>query len=267
MYTQYARHLRGFLRDVDAFKFFYDKGIRYADVLSSEFKAISLEEYSEHLNEAGMFIGSVVSLHETPSFNPATAAAARAEVRSLIDRMEKLNIDKMMVAPKVDLVLSSDDFKRLRENMLEAYADAVEYAKGAGIKIMIENQSMTTRPDSRIRDIKYLLDSIPELYFTLDTGNFFCVKEDALLAYEIFKDKTIHSHVKDWAYNTYGSFVRPDMPAFEGVAIGDGVLPNKEILARMKEYGYEGNLNLEINSKIINLERLVKSAEFLSKHS
>lgn len=267
MYTQYARHLSNFESDVDAFKFFYGLGIRYGDILSSEFKVLSLEEYSKRLNEAGILVGSVVSLHETPSFTPSTAKAARDEVHSLIDRMEKLEIPKLMVAPKVDLVLCSDDFKRLRENMVEAYADAVEYATGAGIKVMIENQSITTRPDSRMRDIKYLLDTVPELYFTLDTGNFFCVKEDAFLAYELFHEKTIHAHVKDWAYNTYGSFTRPDMPSFEGVAIGDGVLPNKEILSKMKEYGFDGNLNLEINSRRITYEKLVRSAEFLVKYS
>ena len=118
MYTQYARHLKEFESNVEAFKFFYGLGIRYADVLSSEFKVLSLEEYSKRLNEAGISIGSVVSLHETPSFTPSLASAARAEVRSLIDRMEKLGISMMMVAPKVDLVLCTDDFKRLRENMV-----------------------------------------------------------------------------------------------------------------------------------------------------
>lgn len=128
---------------------------------------------------------------------------------------------------------------------------------------MIENQSLLTRPDSKIEDISYILKSLPDLKFVLDTGNFFCVGEDVVKAYEILREKIVHVHVKDWRINPCGAMMRANLPRFEGCAIGDGLLPNLDIIKMLKRDNYSGSLVLEMNACKINLEILDRSADFL----
>ena len=263
LYTTYARCLKEFDSNVSAFRYFREKGIRYADILSSEFKAISFEEYLSRLTDAGMELGSYVDLSDTASFDRSARCANRKTVREYIDKLEKNNVSKIMLAPAVTQAKSIDDYKRMRELLIEGFADAVEYARGSGVTVMIENQSLSTRADSRVSDLLYILDSVPGLKFVFDTGNFFCVKEDAIKAYEKFRDRIVHVHVKDWTYDLFGTYLRPDLPRFEGTAIGEGLLPNREIIALLAKDGFKGNLTLEINSARTNFAMLDRSADFL----
>jgi len=268
MYTIYARSLREFDSPVSAFRHFREKGIRYADILSSELRGgLTFEEYNAELNEAGMTMGSYVDLHDIASPDEKMRTENRKTVRECIDKLERYGVKKLMLAPAVTLAKSTDDYKRMRELLIEGFADAAEYARGSDITVMIENQSVHTRADSRADDLLYILDSVPELYFVFDTGNFFCIGEDALRVYDLFRDRTVHAHVKDWSYDPLGSFVRPNLPAFEGVAIGDGLVPNRELISRFGESGFEGNLTLEVNSARTNFLTVERSADFLLKQT
>ena len=59
--------------------------------------------------------------------------------------------------------------------------------------------------------------------------------------------------------------VRENKPRFRGCALGDGILPLKELIARLKQLGYRGNLMIEINSAgpQVTREMLDRSAAFL----
>lgn len=263
LYTVYARSMREFDSSVSAFRHFSNKGIKYADILSSELKAISFEDYTSQLHEGGMELGSYIDLHDIASFTPKLRDENRAIVHEYIDKLSKHGVPKMMLAPAVTQAKNADEYKKMRELLIEGFADAVEYARGSGVTIMIENQSLPTRADSRVDDLLYILNSVPGLYFVFDTGNFFCVKEDPIKAYGCLRDKTIHAHVKDWAYDLFGGFTRPTLASFDGVAIGDGIVPNREIISLLAKDGFKGNLTLEINSSKINFNMLERSADFL----
>lgn len=264
MYTYYALH-QDFKSPVQALEHFYKRGIRYADVTDDEFKEYPLHQWYDYVTEAGLKPASLVALVNIAAFSKKEREYNLSIVKGYIDQMEKLNIPIIMLNPQGESAGSDDELKIMRENMINAYSEVIEYAKGSGIKVATENYSLLDRADSRMKDLRYILDAVPELGLVLDSGNFFCVGEDVLEAYELLADRLVHAHFKDWKWDPYGHAVRENMPRFEGEVIGKGMLPLKELIARFKRDGYDGKVVLEINALKISLTDLEESADFLVK--
>ncbi len=176
---------------------------------------------------------------------------------------EKDDVPILMPAPTIGAAKNADEYKEMQNLLIEALTEVAEYAKGSGVKVVIENQSSLLRPDSKIDDLRYILEAVPELGFVLDSGNFFCIGEDVLKAYESLKDRMVRCHCKDWAFNPYGMYIRENMPRFEGVAIGDGVLPLDEMFKKFRDDNFDGGVVLEINARKLTLDMLERSIEFL----
>lgn len=263
MYTLYALGL-DLGHPTEAFRHFYDKGVRYADIVDDELSGLPLHLYCDYLGCAGMSADALVSMLDIACFDEYERRKNLAKVKGYIDQMEKLGIPILMPAPSVKRAENSDEFKKMRFLMTESFAELTDYAKGSGIKVAIENQSSLTRPDSKADDLLGILRDVPDLGFIFDTGNFFCVGDDALEAFRLLSDRIVHVHCKDWAINPFGRFVRENIPRFEGVSLGEGDIPLKELISLLKKSDYEGNLVLEINSSSITLDMLDKSAEFLN---
>lgn len=262
MYTTYALNM-DFDNPVEAFKHFYNKGVRYSDIVDDELEKYPLHYYCDCLNRAGLKPDALVSMIDITAFSKVQREKNIAIIKGYIDQMDKLGIGILMPAPSVKSAESLDELKTIKLNLIESLSEIVRYADGSGIKVAIENQSSLTRPDSRISDLITILDSVPELQFIFDTGNFFCIGEDVLEALKFLCPKTVHVHCKDWKPDPFGGFVRENIPRFSGVSLGEGEIPLKEIIKHFKNNGYTGNLVLEINSPDITLEMLDKSADFL----
>lgn len=262
MYTTYALR-QNFASPSMALRHFYDKGVRYGDIVDNELSVYPLHLYCDFLTEAGIIPNALVSMVDIASLDDNKRMRSIAVVKGYIDQMEKLKMPLIMLAPEVKAAQSEDELKRIQELLIRGVSDIIEYTKGSGIKVTVENQSTLTRGDSKMDDIRYILDCVPNLGFVLDSGNFFCIGEDVLKAYELLSDRLVHMHAKDWTFHPYGAFVRENMPRFSGAALGEGLIPLKEIIARLKSDGYGGKVVIEVNSNNITLEMLDKSAEFL----
>lgn len=262
MYTVYAL-MQNFTSPVEALGHFYKKGIRYADIVDDELTEYPLELYCKYLSETGLKPNALVSMLDIASNDKKMRNENIAKVKGYIDLMEKLGFSIIMLAPDVIPEYGENNLNRMQERLLNGFVNIAEYAKGSGIKVTIENQSTLTRADSKMSDIHNILNCVPELGFILDIGNFFCIKEDVLEAYRLLSDRIVHVHAKDWKYDINGSYVRDDIPRFEGTALGTGIIPLKKIISMLKEDGYEGKINLEVNSPKITLNTLDISADYL----
>ena len=245
----------------DAFDHCYKKGIRFGDMLRW------MDEYPMHthcklLRNSGIEPECLIVCYGITDFNKNKREAEIALVKEKIDVMSKLDVPLMMLVPKILCVRSEDEKKRHHNLMIESYAELCEYSKGSGVIITLENQSEPRRPDSNMEDIKVILDSVPELRYVLDCGNYFCVKQDVLAAYDLLKDKTVHMHAKDWVYSPYGDFASADIPRYNGAPLGKGVIPLDKIAEKAKAYGYNGSAVVEINSPV-TWDEFDESIEFL----
>lgn len=247
----------------EAFKHCSDKGLKYGDLLGR------LDEYPmymhcEMLRDAGIKPQCLIYCRNFAAFDEKERKANLSFYKEHIDLMDKMDIRLLMAAPGIPLYKTEEDVKKAQAYEIEGFSELVEYAKGAGITVAMENQSMHARGDSYIDDVKYILDSVPGLMYILDSGNFWCVGEDMLKACDMFMDKIVNVHCKDWKIVPYGEFIRSNIPPFTGAPIGAGVLPLEELGKKLKENGYKGNVTLEINSPVTG-EEFDESIEFMRR--
>ena len=244
-------------------KHYYDMGIVAADAVESELAELSLSEYDKYVRRSGMSFGAFVATSDIITAKGAELEENRARVKGYIDELDRLGVNKIMLAPSVVNAESEAEFYDMRERMVEGYGEMVEYARGSGVKVTIENQSVAQRADSYIRDCKYILDRLPELGFVFDAGNFFCVREDALDAWAVLGARSVHSHMKDWEYNDYGRIIRSYMPPLRSSVMGEGLVGLDALITKMKADGYDGSMVLEVNGRPFTTEIMDRSAEFL----
>lgn len=101
-----------------------------------------------------------------------------------------------------------------------------------------------------MEDIKVILDSVPEPRYVLDYGNYFCIKQNVVAAYDLLKSKTVHMHAMDWIYSPYGDFASSDIPRYNVAPLGKGAVPLDKIAEKAKAYDYKGSAVVEINSPV-----------------
>ena len=262
MYTRYVWGL-DFSSPQEAFRHFYKKGVRYADIVDCELDEVPLHQYCSYLSDASILPGALVSMCNILDFSPQERIKNIAKVKSYIDRMEKFGIELLMLSPAISLAGNEYEFNTLRELMTDSFSKITNYAKSSGITVAIENRSELTRPDSVTSDVRFILDNVPDLRLVFDTGNFFCVGESCVKAYHELSDKIARVHCKDWKTSPFGIFVREHIPRFNGVALGDGEIPVADIIKLLKNDNYGGKVVIEIDSNNVTLDMLNKSADFL----
>lgn len=263
MYTAYANS-KVFPSFSDGLRHFYGKGVRYGAFLDAELSQIPFHRYCDYLEDAGLQLDAFISTLDVVSFNEEKRKDNMSRLKEQIDLMEKRGIPILMIAPSVTAAKSEADRLWMRELMVESYSAAIDYAADSGVQVAVENFSLLTRSDSRMEDLRYLFDCVPKLGFVIDSGNFFCIGEDVLAAYELLRDRIIHAHFKDWAWDPFGDVVRENMPRFTGVALGQGVLPLRELAQRLRQDKPELNVVLEINGKLTK-QCLDDSVDFLTE--
>ena len=97
---------------------------------------------------------------------------------------------KVMVVPK--LIRNQE-----RSKSVEELQEICTLAKAYGIKVSVENFDYYDSPCCGVENLRNILDCVPELGWTFDTGNFYYCGQDALEAFEVLKDRLCHCHIKD----------------------------------------------------------------------
>lgn len=240
-----------------------EQGVTQVDMIDDLFSVYSLHQHMELFEKTGVKPFSIVSMLDFVTADSNKREYNLGVMKGYIDFMEKNGIPLLMPAPSVIPAQSAEDMKRMCADMIDGLDKLLSYAKGSGVTVAIENQSTTTRPDSKIADIKEILSALPDLKYILDSGNYYCVRENVLTAYRELKDRLVHVHYKDWRMSEYGAVVRENLPRLDGVVIGEGILPLAELAEKLKEDGYTGNVVLEINKLGYTVQELDLSAEFL----
>lgn len=147
----------------------------------------------------------------------------------------KIGCDNAMMVPwNTEDINGEEDRQRARERMIEGLKLITAEAKKYGVRVSIENFSNPFLPFSLIDDIRYILDSVEDLYFTFDTGNFVCAGEDGVKAYHTLKDRIIMMHLKEFGeVEGPGDRVicrKSDGKYLYGVKFGEGLAKLDEIL-------------------------------------
>lgn len=201
-----------------------------------------------------------------------TAGTVQAEkvlvVPGFVSEEEKEAMqDCMKDYDKVAAYMEAND-KVLR--MAEGLAYAAKLGTEKGIIVTVEDFDDNKSPLSGMNGIRWFLNRIPELQYTLDMGNFVGNEEDVLVAWELLKDRIAHVHCKDRGEEAAKiQALECGVPSINrglaSVAAGDGYLPIAELIRRLRTIGYDDYLAIE-HFDAPNQELCIqKSAEFLQK--
>jgi len=105
----------------------------------------------------------------------------------------------------------------------------------------------------------------PGVKVTWDNGNFILADEMPMHAYEVLRDLTVHTHIKDFALDPAGqaSLKSPSGKAHRSIGIGRGDCQVREGVTALKRDGFDGWVSLEIGSN--RVQEMLDGAEFVRK--
>ena len=142
------------------------------------------------------------------------------------------------------------------QRMADGLREIVEMAGSRNIAdtpitVVIEDFDDRNSPIACVSGMQWFAEQVPGLCFTFDTGNFIIHGENIFAAWEELKDKVVHVHCKDRKISSDKSLqtqknATPDIKeCYLPAAVGEGCIPIKELVYKMKEYGYRGYLAIE----------------------
>lgn len=147
-------------------------------------------------------------------------------------------------------------FKKNEEinRMVAGLSFVAKLGNEKGVAVTVEDFDDRNSPLAGMYGINWFLQQVPELSYTLDTGNFLFYRERVSDAFVLLKDRIAHVHCKDRHPDTNAS-----------VQTGSGYILFGEILGKLKEQNYDGYLAIE-HFDVEGQEKCMKgSAEFLRK--
>ena len=246
-----------------------DLSLSGVEITYLEFQHTPKEEYKALLDHHSL--DTVCIHHCVPlcSDDEEIFQRALAESRALIDTASYMGSPNVLVvASDGSDIAGETDRKRAKSRVLCGLSELVTYGKTKNVCVTLENFSVPHYPFSYIDDLEDIYRSVPGLGYTLDAGNFVCVGEDVLKAYERLKGYMVHLHVKEWAYTENPKGIRcTDGRYVNGVAYGTGIVPLQELIHRIRADGrYTGAIVLEHNAVLgFSSDDIDRCAAFLRK--
>lgn len=228
-----------------------NEGIPYVDVMNpSEARE---KEYVAAARETGVkplcFIGSVSFFSEDDAKIKQTLSR---HLQSAAGLGAKLYMIVPMNAQKDGKVCAKLGKAEVRNRLKKYFSLAVKLAEGTGIKACFETTPRDYTCLSGTEDCLWILEQVPGLGLVYDTANMLPHGDDPLEYYEALKAYIVHTHVKDvaltnatWKDKLFRAERAKTGEVMKCCVFGEGVIPLKEILHRMKQDGYPGTFALE----------------------
>lgn len=163
------------------------------------------------------------------------------------------------------------------QRMADGLREIVEMAGSRNIAdtpitVVIEDFDDRNSPIACVSGMQWFAEQVPGLCFTFDTGNFIIHGENIFAAWEELKDKVVHVHCKDRKISSDKPLqtqknATPDIKeCYLPAAVGEGCIPIKELVYKMKEYGYRGYLAIEHFDAADQEAHMQKSAANLQEY-
>lgn len=196
-----------------------------------------------------------------------------------IERVKKqIHIAKILGAP----IIRHDVCWRLSENarsfgimlpkLSAAAREITEYAGTLGIKTCTENHGVIAQDSYRMEALFNAVNH-PNYGLLIDMGNFICADEDSASAVSRLAPYAFYVHAKDMLVKNAsetGGFTRGGNK-FEGMIIGEGIIPVEQNIRILKLAGYDGVVSIEyegskdclegITAGFNNLKKYIENAE------
>ncbi len=167
--------------------------------------------------------------------------------RELVGLAAESGADNLLMIPGM---LSGGNTRRDLDRMTEGMKRAVGYGNSVGMSVLMEDYDGLLAPYNCIAGLDYFMNAVEGLGCAFDTGNFAIFHEDELAAFERFADKIRTVHLKDRSltprHEGDHACLCADGKKVYACAVGSGYIRMAEILRRLRETGFEGNIIVEL---------------------
>ena len=167
-------------------------------------------------------------------------------LRLCMDAGVKLGSDYMLISPAHAGYETT--YTEMHNRLYRTCEELAKYAENVGIKIVVE--PLTTMESNVFKNANDLVDLFehvdsPNLLAMMDIVPPFQQQEQMMSYFSKLGEKLYHLHIVD-SNGVDDSHVLP----------GEGVLPMKELLQEIRDYGYTGTATIELVLGYINEPRL-----------
>ncbi len=243
-----------------------EEGLEMLDLYSDFPSKHKPEELLPFINSLGIGVSSLYHLFNFDFERENILNSIKDDTKKKLELCAYMGADVFMPVPVTDKPFADDAERGERAKIVSEYLnDVCALAKPYKITAVVENFSNMRCPFATLTDIDNLLSNNPELYYTLDTGNFWFNDIDAPEAANRYKAKIKHVHFKDITPTDNGS-VSVNGHACESLELGSGIIDFPEITNTLKKAGYDKSVSIEINTCKNLLNNTKKSIGYLKKY-
>lgn len=149
------------------------------------------------------------------------------------------------------------------QRMVAGVRETIAYAAGR-IPVTMEDYDFATAPYASMLGLMYFLEHAPGLGLAFDTGNFAFIDEDAMKAYALIGQHTVHMHCKDRGEEP--AVLAKGLKNNRGLApvpVGGGYIPIAHFVRSELEKGYDGIFAIEHFGAEDQLETMRASAGYM----
>lgn len=230
------------------------------------------------LSENGLALEGLwdnLDLHSLPD------ADADAACRALVDCAARNGAAHVLITPGLfyswesggrttpeEIAAREPEMRR----MIEAIRRAKEYGDSRGVAVTLEDYDGFGAPIVYPEVLRRFYEEIPGLLCSFDTGNFVPTDADVMGEFAYYRRKIATVHLKDRIENDDqgGTERAPYLTAsgrrYYAAAVGRGDMHIPEILAQLKQQGYQGAGIIELYGSTDIYRKLFASIEWLKEH-
>lgn len=222
-------------------------GLTGLDICTGDLKTFGIEYFKQLKQKYNINYTCVYDIVKLELENPDLLKDLKEHSKRQLEMCKILDCNIFMPVPVITKAYEDENMREYALNIIVKYLDyTAKTSKQLGIVTAVENYSDKKIPISTIDDISYILESIPDIRYIFDSGNFWFASEDILKASEKFASKTVYVHLKDIRAKEDG-YLKINGRNADSVAIGEGEQPIFQCMRILKSAGYEGAYQIEIN--------------------
>ena len=221
------------------------------------------EVFAENLAKYGMHVSSVHSAAQCRVTPEGCIYFGLEKMKEDIRRAKRVGSPLFMAVPQMPSDYKPEYKELYRTGFRKLFSELAKYGKQIGVQVTVEDFSTTEVPYASFEDIDWLLDNIPELMFTFDTGNFSLAGFDEIAALDRYFDRTVYLHMKGILAVDYPTDILRDGKYYEIMDVGSGTVDNKKIFDYFTGKGYDGVIILECNFSD-QYNRTLKSVDYMN---
>lgn len=149
-----------------------------------------------------------------------------------IEFCKKHGFDKLMYCP---VLMFGDASESVRDSLRQSVSRFAAKVVAAGIQIAFEDYDNPRSLTYNMQELDKLFALVPDAMHTYDSGNYIYAGDDPMEAFDKYRKKIIHVHLKDRL--AVGDSASP--------VVGTGIAPCREVVKILLSEGYKGWFTIE----------------------